>query len=73
MLKNVMNLGNLLTQVAQRHADEPGFIEYGTVWSWSAIDRRVNAICTALRERGVRKGERILVHSRNNLPLFESA
>jgi fatty-acyl-CoA synthase len=73
MLKNVMNLGNLLTQVAQRHADEPGFIEHGTVWSWSAIDRRVNAICTALRERGVRKGERILVHSRNNLPLFESA
>lgn len=73
MLTNVMNLGDLLTQVAQRHADEPGFIAHGATWSWSGINRRVDAVCAALRERGVRKGDRILVHSRNNLPLFESA
>ena len=73
MLTNVMNLGELLTQIAQRHADAPGFISHGRVWSWSAINRRVDAVCTALHARGVRKGDRILVHSRNNLPLFESA
>ncbi|MGN6669432.1 MAG: AMP-binding protein, partial [Trinickia sp.] len=73
MLTNVMNLGDLLTQIAQRHPDEPGFVAHGRVWSWAAINRRVNAVCTALHARGVRKGDRILVHSRNNLPLFESA
>lgn len=73
MLKNVMNLGDLLTQISRRHADEPGFIAHGVTWSWSAINRRVDSVCSALRERGVGKGDRILVHSRNNLPLFESA
>lgn len=73
MLTNVMNLGDLLTQVARRYPDEPGLITHDASWSWSAINRRVDAACAALRERGVRKGDRILVHSRNNLPLFESA
>ncbi|HKT96523.1 MAG TPA: acyl-CoA synthetase [Paraburkholderia sp.] len=73
MLTNVMNLGDLLTQVAQRYPDRPGFIMHGASWSWSEINRRVDAACAALREQGVRKGDRILVHSRNNLPLFESA
>jgi len=73
MLTNVMNLGDLLTQVARRHPDEPGFITSTRTHTWSEIDRRVDAVCIALRERGVVKGDRILVHSRNNLPLFESA
>lgn len=73
MLTNVMNLGDLLTQVAQRYPDEPGFITHGASWNWSAINRRVDAACAALSALGVGKGDRILVHSRNNLPLFESA
>jgi fatty-acyl-CoA synthase len=73
MLTTVMNLGDLLTQVARRHPDEPGFIAAGRTWQWAAINRRVDAVCAALRAQGVRKGDRILVHSRNNLPLFESA
>ncbi|SAK52017.1 AMP-dependent synthetase and ligase [Caballeronia calidae] len=73
MLTTVMNLGNLLTQVARRHPTEPGFITPAQTWTWSEINRRVDAVCAALRERGVGKGDKILVHSRNNLPLFESA
>ena len=73
MLTNVMNLGDLLTQAARRYPDEPGFIAAGASWSWSEINRRVDAACVALRDLGVEKGDRILVHSRNNLPLFESA
>lgn len=73
MLTTVMNLGDLLTQVARRHPDEAGFITPATTHTWSQINRRVDAVCAALRARGVRKGDRILVHSRNKLPLFESA
>ncbi len=73
MLTKVMNLGNLLTQVARRHPEEPGFITPARAYTWSEINRRVDAACTALREKGVCKGDKILVHSRNNLPLFESA
>jgi fatty-acyl-CoA synthase len=73
MLTTVMNLGDLLTQVARRHPDEPGFITPTQTHSWAEINRRVDAVCAALRELGVKKGDKILVHSRNNLPLFESA
>lgn len=73
MLTTVMNLGDLLTQVARRHPDEPGFITPTKTWTWSEINGRVDAVCAALRRLGVKKGDKILVHSRNNLPLFESA
>ncbi|WP_051377475.1 acyl-CoA synthetase [Paraburkholderia dilworthii] len=73
MLTKVMNLGNLLTQVACRHPEEPGFITSTRTHTWAEINRRVDAVCTALRTKGVRKGDKILIHSRNNLPLFESA
>jgi fatty-acyl-CoA synthase len=73
MLTTVMNLGDLLTQVARRHPDAPGLITPARTHTWSEINRRVDAVCTALRERGVKKGDKILVHSRNNLPLFETA
>lgn len=73
MLTTVMNLGDLLTQVARRHPNVPGFITAERTWTWSEINARVDAVCSALRRLGVGKGDKILVHSRNNLPLFESA
>ena len=73
MLKKVMNLGRLLSDVARRHPDEPGLIIMGQrEWTWREIDSRVNAVVKALGALGVRKGDKILVHSRNNLPIFES-
>lgn len=73
MLTNVMNLGDLLTTVARRHPHEPGFIVGERSYSWAKINRRVDAVAGRLRALGVGPGDKILVHSRNNLPLFESA
>ncbi|CAL8480833.1 acyl-CoA synthetase [Caballeronia sp. S22] len=73
MLTTVMNLGDLLTQVARRLPNEAGFITPAQTHTWSEINQRVDAVCAALRGRGIKKGDKILVHSRNNLPLFESA
>jgi acyl-CoA synthetase (AMP-forming)/AMP-acid ligase II len=73
MLKKVMNLGRLLADVADRHPNEPGVIIGGQIWTWGKIDARVNAAVQALRALGVKKGDKLLVHSRNNLPIFESA
>ncbi|WP_244831977.1 acyl-CoA synthetase [Caballeronia sp. TF1N1] len=73
MLTTVMNLGDLLTQVARRFPKEPGFITSERTWTWEEINARVNAVCVALRQEGVKPGDRVLVHSRNNIALFESA
>ena len=72
-IDNVMNLGEILNQIARRYPDAPGFIRNGREHSWKEISRRVDSVAAALRERGIRKGDKLLVHSRNNLPLFESA
>ncbi len=73
MLTTVMNLGDMLTQVARRYPDEPGLITASQVHTWARINARVDALCFSLARLGIGKGDRILVHSRNNLPLFESA
>lgn len=73
MLKHVMNLGRLLSDVARRFPDQPGLIVGDTVSTWKQIDLRVDAVAHALQKIGVKKGDRFLVHSRNNLQIFESA
>ncbi len=74
MLKKVMNLGRLLSDVARRYPDQPGLIvSADRSWTWREIDSRVNAVAEGLRALGIKKGDKILVHSRNNLQIFESA
>lgn len=68
----VMNLGHFLTDTARRFPDRPGLIQGERVWSWAEIDRRVDAVASALRARGIGKGDRVLVHGRNSNALFES-
>lgn len=68
----VMNLSHLLTQTARLFPDRPGLIQGEQQWSWRQIDQRVNAMVCALLAKGVQKGDRILVQSRNNIALFES-
>src|SRR3954463_14415679 len=41
-------------------------------WTWADLDRRVDAMAAALAARGVRKGDRILVQSKNGNQMFES-
>ncbi|WP_232080905.1 acyl-CoA synthetase [Variovorax sp. SRS16] len=68
-----MNLGRLLTQTAQLFGDRPALIqEGGPTWTWGEMEQRVAAMAAALHKLGLRKGDRILVQSRNNLQMFES-
>ncbi|HMO27815.1 acyl-CoA synthetase [Enterovirga sp.] len=70
--KRVMNLSNFLRQSARRYADEIGFVWGDRTWSWSEFDRRVDAMAAALADKGVTKGDRVLVQSKNCNQLFES-
>lgn len=68
----VMNLGLLLTQTARLFPNRTALIQREQRWTWDEIEMRVNALVSALRQLGLKKGDRILVQSRNNSPMFES-
>jgi fatty-acyl-CoA synthase len=70
--RRVMNLAHLLTQNARRHGDRTGLIWADRSWTWREIDRRVSALAAALAARGIVKGDRILVHSKNCDEMFWS-
>lgn len=72
MTRRVMNLAHIATQNARRHADLPGFIWGERSWSWSELDRQVSALAAGLRARGIGKGDRVLVHSKNCTTMFVS-
>lgn len=61
----VMNLAHLLTRNARRFADLPGLIWRGQAISWRRMDADASALAAALAAKGIGKGDRILVHSRN--------
>ena len=68
----VMNLAHFLTRNARRFPDRPGFICGDRSWTWREIDAAVSALAAALASRGVAKGDRILVHSKNCAEMFWS-
>ena len=68
----VMNLARLLTHTAWLFPERVALIHGEQRWTWRKVDARVDAMVDALRARGLKKGDRILVHSRNNLQMFES-
>ena len=70
--KRVMNLSHFLRQSARRYRDEIGFVWGDATWTWAELDRRVDAMAAALAARGVKKGDRVLVQSKNCNQLFES-
>jgi len=72
MSRRVMNLAHMVTQNARRHGDRTGFVWADSSWTWREIDRLVSALAAALSARGVGKGDRILVHSRNCDEMFWS-
>lgn len=69
----VMNLSQILAQTAKLHPDRPGVIHGDKVWTWRQVNDRVNALCQALTELGVVKGDKILTQSRNCLQTLELA
>ena len=72
MSRRVMNLAYMLTQNARRHADRIGFVWGDRSFTWREIDAKVSALATALAARGIVKGDRILVHSKNSDEMFWS-
>jgi fatty-acyl-CoA synthase len=72
MSRRVMNLAHLVTQNARRHSGRIGFIWGEKSWTWREIDALVSALAAALAERGIVKGDRILVHSKNCDEMFWS-
>jgi fatty-acyl-CoA synthase len=72
MSRRVMNLAHLVTQNARRHGKRAGFIWGDRSWSWREIDGHVSALAAALAARGIVKGDRILVHSKNCDEMFWS-
>jgi fatty-acyl-CoA synthase len=72
MSDRVMNLAHLLTQNGRRHGDRIGLIWGDRCWNWREIDRSVSALAAALAARGIGKGDRILVHSKNGEQMFWS-
>jgi fatty-acyl-CoA synthase len=67
-----MSLGRLLTQTARRFPDHVALVWGDRRWTWAEMDGRVDRLCAALRARGIGKGDRVLVHSRNTNAMFES-
>jgi len=72
MSRRVMNLAHMLTQNARRHASRVGFVWGEKSWTWREIDAEVSALAAALAARGIVKGDRILVHSKNCAEMFWS-
>jgi fatty-acyl-CoA synthase len=72
MSHRVMNLAHLVTQNARRHGERVGFIWNDRSLTWREIDTRVSALAAALAARGIGKGDRILVHSKNCDEMFWS-
>lgn len=72
MSRRVMNLAHMLTQNARRHGERIGFIWGDKSWTWREIDGHVSALAAGLAARGVVKGDRVLVHSKNCDEMFWS-
>ena len=70
--KRAMNLAQFLRQTAKRHAGEIALVWGERRWTWAELDRRVNAMAVALAARGIGKGDRVLVQSKNCNQMFES-
>ncbi|KAB1069883.1 acyl-CoA synthetase [Methylobacterium planeticum] len=70
--KRVMNLAHFMRRAARRQRDETGLVWGERTWTWSELDRRIDAMAAALAARGVTKGDRVLVQAKNCNQLFES-
>ncbi len=70
--RRVMNLAHAITQNARRFPHRPGFIQGAERWDWAAMDVAVSAMAAGLAARGIGKGDRVLVHSKNCAEMFLS-
>ncbi len=72
MSRRVMNLAHIATQNGRRLGDRTGFVWGERSWTWRELDQMVSALAAALAARGIGKGDRLLVHSKNCEEMFVS-
>ncbi|WP_449255636.1 acyl-CoA synthetase [Bosea sp. (in: a-proteobacteria)] len=72
MSRRVMNLAHIATQNARRLPGHAAFIQGDLRHDWAAFDAQVSALAAGLRARGIGKGDRVLVHSKNCDTMFVS-
>lgn len=70
--QRVMNLAHMLRQAARRHPESIAYVRGKQEIDWSTLDARVDAFAHVLCERGIKKGDRVLVQSRNSQQLVET-
>lgn len=70
--RRVMNLSHILRQAARRFPQEVGFVHGPLLSTWAEMDKRVDAMASALSDMGITKGDRVLVQSKNCIQMFES-
>ncbi|HYF57101.1 MAG TPA: acyl-CoA synthetase [Salinarimonas sp.] len=68
----VANLAHVLTRNARRLGGHPALIWGERTWSWAELDEAAHALAAALADRGIVKGDRVLVHSKNGLEMLVS-
>lgn len=66
----VSNLAHGLTRSARRFPHRPALVHGERIWTWAQIDCAAHEIAAALRARGIEKGDRVLVHSKNCDEMF---
>ena len=57
----VMNMAHVLRQNARRFPDLPGLIWGEKSWTWIEFEREVNSLAAALADRGIAKGDALIV------------
>ena len=72
MTADAMNLGCLLSHTARRLPEREALVWRDRSWTWAALNARVDSLASALRRRGIEKGDRILVLARNSNRMFET-
>jgi len=69
---SAMNMGRLLSDTARLYPDRIGLVQGDGEWTWAELNKNANAFRDALQEMGIKKGDRVVVQSRNNRAMFES-
>ncbi len=72
MSRRVMNLASFASQTASRLADRPALVCDEVVTTWSELEEHVQALAQVFQSKGLKKGDRILIHSSNCRELLEA-
>jgi fatty-acyl-CoA synthase len=59
-------IGDLVTRSAARHPDKIALVFGSTRYTYRALEQTINRAANALSARGIRRGERVALFSRNN-------